>query len=183
MLHKGCHNLLRRIAAVGQEEVISADELALTHEEQLNAQARHILPQAEDIHVTAIIGDSLLRFIQTCHSLQLVAQSGSLLKGVVICRLLHLLLQIPLQLRGASVQHHTDGFNHLVIIRLADVTGARRKTALDVIVQAWSVRVHFAAGAQRKHAAQQLYRSMHSTGVGIRSVITGTVTQLPARHI
>ena len=33
LLNKSCHNLLRRIAAVGQEEVISADELALTHKE------------------------------------------------------------------------------------------------------------------------------------------------------
>ena len=183
LLHKGCHDLLRCIAAVGHKEVISADELTLAHEEQLHAQARHILPQAEDIHITAVIGNSLLRLVQTCYSLQLVAQPGSLLKGVIIRCLLHLLLQITLQLRGASVQHHADRFNHLMIIRPADVTGAGRKATLNVVVQAWSVHVHFAAGTQRKHASQQLYRGMHGAGVGIWSVITGTVTQLPARHI
>ena len=70
-----------------------------------------------------------------------------------------------------------------MIIRLADVTGAGRKATLDMVVKAWSVRVHFAAGAQGKHAAQQLYRGMHGAGVGIWSVITGTVAQLSARHI
>ena len=172
-----------RLAPILQKEIIPTDELTLAHKKDLQTIARHILRKADNIHIAAVIGDRLLRFVKPLHRLQLVAQARRLLKGIVLRCSLHALLQITLQLRSASIQHHADGLNHLPIFVLAHITGTGRQAALDMVVQAGPIRIHFATGAQGEHAAQQLHRGVHGTGIGIGTVIFGPIPQQAARHI
>ena len=182
LLHERRHDFARLIALVLQKEVVTANQPALAHKENLHARACHILRKAKDVHIAAVVRHGLLRLVEAHHCLQLVAQACSLLEGIIIRRLLHPLLQVALQLRRASVQHHAHRANHLLILRTAHITGAGRKTALDMVVEARPVGIHLTAGTQRKHAAQKLHRRMHRSGVGIGAVILRPVTALAARH-
>ena len=96
MLNKSSEHLLGCLATILQKEIVPTDKLTLTHKKDLQAIAGHILSKADNIHIAPIGGHRLLRLVQAFYRLQLVSQTRCLLKGVILRRLLHALLQITL---------------------------------------------------------------------------------------
>ena len=91
LLDKRRYHFLPAVAAVGQKEILTPNQLATAHKKYLQADAGIVFGITDYIHITAA-GNCLLRFIQTFYSRQLVAQARRFFKSITFGSVLHALL-------------------------------------------------------------------------------------------
>ena len=152
--------LIRLLLTAREQEVLTPDHLARAykkdHDDRPQPRSRH----ADGILVARSRHDVLL-LRHLAHGGELIAQTRRPLEVVVPRRLRHAARKLLFHLLRPTFEEQAYLADHRAVLLLVDRLAARRKTALDVILQAWTLDLHVLACAQREESLQELHALVH----------------------
>ena len=152
--------LIRLLLTAREQEVLTPDHLARAykkdHDDRPQPRSRH----ADGILVARSRHDVLL-LRHLAHGGELIAQTRRPLEVVILRRLRHAARKLLFYLLRPTFEEQAYLVDHRAVLLLVNRLAARRKTALDVILQARTFDLHILACAQREESLQELHALVH----------------------
>ena len=164
------------LSCQSQEEVISADQSAITHKEYLHDCILQILRHCHNISVIPGRIRNLLLLRDFLYTLQEIPVFNRPFIFHCLRRLFHLTLQVSqdqIIIAVQKLQHLIDGFPVFLLIH---ISLTRRTTLMNMIIQAWSLQPDITrkspiAATDLIQFPDQLNRISHRSYTGIRSKV------------
>ena len=188
LLQEGAEHLgIGHVASALDDEVLSADQLAVPHLHDLEAGLVLLPGHADRVVLGAAEGGHLLLLHRALDGAQLVARDGRLLVVQRVAVRPHLLAQLGGDRLLPAVQEVDDLADRLPIRRLLDRLDARPLASVDEVEQAGPFEDALAvgdvevAGPEREDLAEELQRLVDARGRGIRAEVAAAVADEPPR--